>query len=324
MKGKFFIKVYNKRVSFEIEVKRSVTIIRGNSATGKSTFINMLDAGLTKNESGVKLQSDFDINRIRVISDERMLDDLLRLNDRDMLFVADEGINLAKHKMFIKYLQESGSYLIYVTRKNQTGFLQFAVSEIYIFKNEKRENYTAVKMYQKYFDDHERVLPDIIITEDTNSGHDIIEHIVNIPVISSGGKDNVANTIVSAMDKGMGQVYVSVDCAAFGNCMEKVTKLGAHVNLSESMEYLMLNSYVFRRFITDELTDTYNYAESSVYYTWEQYYTGLLQKLCGNFTDCSYGKELWDHLNDTFKTDRFLKDISNQLDDLDSSVKKYQ
>ncbi len=33
------------------------------------------------------------------------------------------------------------------------------------------------------------------MTEDSNSGHDIVEHIVSIPVKAADGKDNVVNTI---------------------------------------------------------------------------------------------------------------------------------
>ena len=284
MKGKYFLKVYNKRVSFEIEICRSVTIIRGDSATGKSTFINMLSDSLAGGERGVKLQTDFDRDRITVINAARQIDDQIALNRRDMLFVADEGINLGSHKAFVKYLQDSGSYLIYINRKNGTGFLQFAVSEIYTFKNERRDNYTAVKMFRKYIEEPRVYKPDLIITEDSNSGHDIIEHIVNVPVMTSNGKDNMANKIAELKNIKSPNIYVLVDCAAFGNCIEKVLRQGVHVNMSESIEY-------------------------------------LLQDLCKKYPGCAYDKEGWARLNDTFKSERFLSDISAQLTDLDETVK---
>ncbi|MBP3297829.1 MAG: hypothetical protein J6M27_14730, partial [Lachnospiraceae bacterium] len=90
----------------------------------------------------------------------------------------------------------------------------------------------------------------------------------------------------------------------------------------ESFEYMILNTYVFGKYLDKELTETYDYAESSMYYTWEQYYTGLLQDLCKKYPNCTYKKERWNALNNMFKSEKFLKEISDQLTDLDNSVKE--
>ena len=42
MKGKYRIVVKNNRVHYEFEIKRNITIVRGDSGTGKTTLINML------------------------------------------------------------------------------------------------------------------------------------------------------------------------------------------------------------------------------------------------------------------------------------------
>lgn len=42
MKGKYKVRVQNKLVRFDFEIERNVSIIRGNSATGKTTLINMI------------------------------------------------------------------------------------------------------------------------------------------------------------------------------------------------------------------------------------------------------------------------------------------
>lgn len=42
MKGKHKIIVQNNRLHYEFEIKRNITVIQGNSATGKTTLINML------------------------------------------------------------------------------------------------------------------------------------------------------------------------------------------------------------------------------------------------------------------------------------------
>lgn len=42
MRGKHRIIIQNNRLHYEFEIKRNITIIQGDSATGKTTLINML------------------------------------------------------------------------------------------------------------------------------------------------------------------------------------------------------------------------------------------------------------------------------------------
>ncbi len=42
MKGLHKVIVQNNRLHYEFDIKRNITIIQGNSATGKTTLINML------------------------------------------------------------------------------------------------------------------------------------------------------------------------------------------------------------------------------------------------------------------------------------------
>lgn len=44
MKGKHKIEVRSKRIVFTIELERNITILRGDSATGKTTLVEMLSA----------------------------------------------------------------------------------------------------------------------------------------------------------------------------------------------------------------------------------------------------------------------------------------
>ena len=42
MKGKHRVIVSTKRLKYEFELRRNLTIIQGNSATGKTTLVNMI------------------------------------------------------------------------------------------------------------------------------------------------------------------------------------------------------------------------------------------------------------------------------------------
>ena len=42
MKGKYHVIVQNKRLRYEFDIKRNITIIRGDSATGKTTLYDYI------------------------------------------------------------------------------------------------------------------------------------------------------------------------------------------------------------------------------------------------------------------------------------------
>ena len=44
MKGKYSVFVQNNRLRYEFTISRNITIIRGNSATGKTTLLDLLNA----------------------------------------------------------------------------------------------------------------------------------------------------------------------------------------------------------------------------------------------------------------------------------------
>lgn len=42
MKGKYKISIQNKKIKYEFEIRRNISIIRGDSATGKTTLVDMV------------------------------------------------------------------------------------------------------------------------------------------------------------------------------------------------------------------------------------------------------------------------------------------
>ena len=59
MKGKHKVVIKNNRLHYEFEIKRNITIIKGDSATGKTTLINMIRQFTNLgNSSGIELVCD--------------------------------------------------------------------------------------------------------------------------------------------------------------------------------------------------------------------------------------------------------------------------
>lgn len=53
MKGKYILEVYNKKLKYVLELNRNITIIKGNSGTGKTTLCNMLRSSQNRRGGGV-------------------------------------------------------------------------------------------------------------------------------------------------------------------------------------------------------------------------------------------------------------------------------
>lgn len=59
MKGKYHVIVQNRRLRYEFDIKRNITIIRGDSATGKTTLYTMIALAARRGDSsGVEVQCE--------------------------------------------------------------------------------------------------------------------------------------------------------------------------------------------------------------------------------------------------------------------------
>ena len=90
-------------------------------------------------------------------------------------------------------------------------------------------------------------------------------------------------------------ILIIVDGAAFGAQFEELHEeikrfYSTIIYLPESFEFVLLRSgLVSAEGLEDKLMNTCNYAESSEYFSWERYFTQLLQDISRN-TDFEYTK----------------------------------
>ena len=52
MKGKYHIVIQNNKLRYELDIRRNITIIRGDSATGKTKLIQLLEQAASWGEFG--------------------------------------------------------------------------------------------------------------------------------------------------------------------------------------------------------------------------------------------------------------------------------
>ena len=285
MRGTYEVKVSNVNVSFTLELERNITILSGDSATGKTTLIEMLrDFEESGRSSGVTVHCK---RPCRVLTNA---DWEYRLNGiRDSIVFLDEGNAFVKSEAFARAIQNSSNYYVIVTRESLHQ-LPYSVNAILKLKTTGRRGKTYVRAYPQYDHPADSVSEisriQEIVTEDSNAGHEMFDHIAtknHISCISAQGKSNVFSQLVN---RTADRVLVIADGAAFGSELEKIYQLmEAQPNkitlyLPESFEWLVLKSGILGSQTPKEILDhPSDFIESSLYFSWEQYFTDLLIQL---------------------------------------------
>lgn len=285
MKGTYKIKISNSKVSFSLELERNITIICGNSATGKTTLIGLIrDYEQLGKASGVTIQCK---KPCRVLSN---VDWKYRLDAiHDSIVFLDEGNEFVRSQDFAQAIRGTDNYYVIINRESLSQ-LPYSVNSILKLKTTSRKKVTYIRSYPEYSNLAEPIEQinrvDEIITEDSNSGHDMFSRIAQdsgVSCLSAQGKSNIFSCLANHSGE---QILVIADGAAFGAELEKIYKLQEvstgkiRLYLPESFEWLLLKSGVLgNRTPHDILADPSAHIESRDFFSWEQYFTALLVDL---------------------------------------------
>ena len=323
MKGKYHVKLQNGSLRYEFEIKRNITVLKGDSATGKTTLVEMIREYNEQGEdSGVELYCDVSC---RVLSGNLWKEQLAGC-DNALVFI-DEGNKFVKSKEFAEAVRFSNNYYIIVTRENLET-LPFSADEIYgIRSTGKYGGLTPVyhQFYRIYDFGRSEQYPvkcETIITEDSNSGFEFFSDVADkngLRCISAGGKSNIYGLLCEADNEQ--SIVVIADGAAFGAQMTKIETLvkrmpNVHIYLPESFEWIILKSGVVKIPDCDSfIYETYNHADSVEYFSWEQFFTALLV----NGSRDGYLQYSKSHLNENYKTEGVRKKIIECIEQIDFS-----
>ncbi len=143
MVGKYHIEISNQKISFKFDITRNITIIRGNSATGKTTLINLIsDYEELGKLSGVKIKCD---KKCHVLTTNDWQARIERIED-SIIFI-DEGNKFIKSEEFARTIRNTSNYYVIITRESLYN-LPYSVEEIYEMKV-YRHNIELGKTYNK-------------------------------------------------------------------------------------------------------------------------------------------------------------------------------
>ncbi|MDO5406629.1 MAG: translation initiation factor 2 [Eubacteriales bacterium] len=282
MRGKHRVIVYTKRVRYDFELRRNITVIRGDSATGKTTLIDMVQEHIN-NPSGSPVEVICD-KPCYVLAGALWKEQLSGVSD-GIVFI-DEGNEFVKTDEFSRTIQGTDNYYVIVTREGLSA-LPYSVEEIYGIRTSGKFG-TLKQSYHEFYRIYgtdvakSMVKPDIIITEDSNSGYQFFKQVSDenrMECYSAEGKSNIFRYLKGDTGKNM---LIIADGAAFGSEIDRVLWMmkgrdNVAVYLPESFEWLILSSGIFGdKDLEDILNEPSDYVESKEYFSWERFFTALL------------------------------------------------
>ncbi len=312
MIGKYEIEIYNNRIHYFLTIKRNITILQGNSATGKTELIRLIaDREENGESSGITIKSEAPCTVLTTIDWEIRLDNL----NKHIIFI-DESASFIKTEQFAKRVRGSDNYFVIITRDDLPQ-LPYSIEEILGLKNvsssSKYKSYKRIynETYKLYnLEQDKKSIFDTVITEDTNAGYECFDLIYD-NCISAGGKSKIYNTIRQNLKRHM---LVIVDGAAFGSEISKVYRyiqvnnIDCVIYAPESFEYLILSAKIVDISL-DMLENTYMYADSTRYMSWEEFYTSILVDLSRDSV-FRYSKS---KLAESYKSDNVVNRIISML-----------
>ena len=195
MKGNIQIIVSTKRLRYELNLRRNITVIQGNSASGKTTLIQILSDYLSGrtgpgtevicSRKCVVLSGDAEgaIARVRTLSDS-------------VVFV-DEQERFLHSKAFAEAVLTSNCYFVFITRDG-LNMLPYSVEEIYYLKNSgyyqnSRQVYNSMHQVYPEIRSAEKNTLSVVLTEDSNAGYEMYK------AICSNEKCNVPQQAANQM-----------------------------------------------------------------------------------------------------------------------------
>lgn len=296
--GKYNVVVYGKGIHYTFDIQRKITVLTGNSGTGKTTLVDLIN-DLNSQSVVRRYNKDGDLEKTSVdiltVSDKGF--DTVLMNRVNSIIVVDEGLIYA-YKNFFDLLMMSNNYFILITRmnfdriKDSLAPIPYLMFEIYRIASYTKNKHTFDSFRNVYtFEPINLLSPyitlssnTIIITEDSKSGYEFfVKAFPNNVVYSADGKNNFLNIIKtkSLYNKptkehiefnGTEHLLFIIDSAGFGSCINRlmfaITETNFQVDIlaPESFEFLLLQvvDVVGRNHLSSIVNYPYDYLDVTI------------------------------------------------------------
>ena len=281
MVGSVNIKVYDNKVKYDLNVERRISVIVGDSGTGKSLLCDMVKN--FKKNPNISIVCNYPVEVLDYVPVN--IKETLKSFENKIILI-DEDCDILHNFEFQSSCLNYDIYFIIISRDLFCLNIPHSVYSIYKFKYSGKfivnTKYCDFKLNNKKFLS--------VTTEDEKSGKLYFSKFCK-DVKSLDGKDNILNYI--SKKENLYRLYI-IDLAAFGDKFHYVAPLikSNLIDLAdiESFEYMLLNSSLFlnskyKDFILNP-QNHYNYE----FKTYEKYFTWLLNNIMVIETGNGYSK----------------------------------
>lgn len=318
MKGSHNVRITNSRMLYEFTIRRNITVIQGDSATGKTELCTLIQAYRSGSgeDSGVSVSCDVPC---RILTNDDWENSIKNI-ENSIVFI-DEGNGFVQSVDFARAARRSSNYYVIITRERLAN-LPYSVDEVYGIRTSQKyagSKKTYNELFHLYGSDIGReVFPKNILVEDSNAGFEFFSALSdgkNYVVTSAAGKANIFDSVQRMGDV---PILVIADGAAFGSEMSRMMSLASEnknivMYLPESFEWILLKSGIIDETnLTGILQEPEKYIESSEFFCWEQYFTRLLIDVTSD-TYLRYSKsklnEVYLHPDNTKKIKEVIRNV---------------
>ena len=188
MKDSHRIIVESRKVKYDFVIHRNITIITGDSGSGKTVLIDLIrDYGRYGADSGVFLSCDCPCKVIDNDDWERQIEE----TTGSIIFI-DEGNRFLISKKFAQLVQGSDNYFVLATREKLPA-LPYSFRKSGKFHDAKQKYNEIYHLYGE-ISEEKNIDPKLVITEDSNSGFEFFKELSRqkgVNCLSASGKSNI-------------------------------------------------------------------------------------------------------------------------------------
>lgn len=226
-----YIHLKDNVVEYEFEFKQKYLFIRGDSGRGKSTLIELINIYLLDPSSVVCLGD----SNLKIITDTRSVDPgyIYFFDEFDPLLTSENA----------KLFNTTDSYFVIISRNRNLDFLKTGLDSLCeIVAN---GGYHTIKPIYPRVDELTSV-GDVIVCEDSKSGFQFLNKLIDYPLKSAESKTRIRIKIIKLVKQGFKSFTVVYDrcgiCFSYEDQIEYLKHKG--VNIVSEIDWDSFESYI--------------------------------------------------------------------------------
>lgn len=294
--------IIDGNMSWEIPIKRRITIVRGASGCGKTSLVE-----------AVRLRSQNTVVNFPLgimIADETNWSAIMRGAEKQLIIFDDmEIVGTHEFAKVIKETKDRGNFYLVITREyvgigddellykdslDELGELSIAVDSILeMYKSDDGYVHKTREFFKYGIIQEDNLAYDKVIIEDKKAGKRFFEALLSPSVViaADAGKSSIVTKVIDVLNADVNtNVVVFMDMAAFGCHMDEFYNRVLQyykprviiMSKYECFEELLLRTKYLRNnvIVHSELSDLYNNANK--FLSWEVYFEDLVERATMN------------------------------------------